>query len=198
MIEVKNYTLFEHVGGGKKYKKIVDENGQEKGIELSGLLTTYDVTNENGMRFTHNSYDEGLKRYFIENNLNVPVCLLHDDRNITHLCGTVKEMKSTDEGVRITVFIPQSSYNYKVIKNYIDNGILQGFSNCGFAREAEWDEERNTLVIKDFDLLHVALVATPADTGAGFEAAATRFAGFGKTIEKNKVKKEKLNYFNYL
>lgn len=190
-LEIRNYALFKAYPNQKKYKVLLDDAGVERGIEINGVLTTYDVKNENGTIFKKNSYDKGLSKYFIENNLNVPVTILHQDYNFTHLCGTVSKMESTDTGVIITVSIPKEAYYYKAIKGYIDSGILQGFSNYGWASDGNYDDERKAFVIKDFDLVSVALVAEPADTGARFDVANTRFVGFDNKRD-NKQSNNKL------
>ena len=55
---IKNFTTLTSYEGGQRYKVIRNEAGEETGIEVSGVLTTFDVPNENGTEFTKESYDK--------------------------------------------------------------------------------------------------------------------------------------------
>lgn len=188
-LKILNYTLlqrFEDTDGGKKYKVVTNSTGEEIGIELRGRLTTFDVENENGQTFKAKSYDNFVNDYFVNNSINVPVCLLHNDTDMTHLCGIVSKMTATSDGVDIVVFVPKSAYFYNLTKNYIDCGILQGFSNYGWA--TDYTFENDTFNVKDFQLLHVAIVSTPSDVGGTLSRMAaknTLFSGFGNDTPEN-------------
>lgn len=185
---VQNFaTLTAHDGGGRMHI-VTDTEGNETGFEVSGLLTTFDLVNDNGMAFKRESYDRFVTDYFQRNDLNVPVCLQHDDTDIRNICGVVREMHKTDTGVVMTAFVPRCAYYYNLIKQYVELGVLQGFSNFGGVADAEWDDAGN-LVINDFELLHVALVTTPGDTTARFAVQNTRFNGFNP-VETQKTEKE--------
>ena len=189
---IRNFATFTAHDGGGRLHVVTDTEGNETGFEVSGLLTTFDLVNENGMAFKSESYDRFVTDYFQRNDLNVPVCLQHEDTDIRNVCGVVREMRKTDTGVVMTAFIPRCTYYYNLIKNYIELGILQGFSNYGGVASAEWDEAGN-FIITDFELLHVALVTTPADSTARFSVQNTRFKGFGPAAETitEKAKNEK-------
>ena len=58
---------------------------------------------------------------------------------------------------------PNSAKLYKFIKAQLDDGILQGFSNAGFIADGVYDETAGAVRVKDFELVHAALVATPAE-----------------------------------
>ncbi|MBQ5631130.1 MAG: hypothetical protein IIV15_07435, partial [Ruminococcus sp.] len=165
--------------GGQRYKVIRNEAGEETGIEVSGVLTTFDVPNANGTEFTKESYDKFVDEYFIAHSVNVPLVLYHNDTDPRTVAGIVKKLTKTKEGVELVGWIPRTAYYYNLIKAQIAEGILQGFSNAGGMRDYEWDEENNAIKVKDFALLHASLVATPADTGALLEAQNTAFSGFG-------------------
>jgi hypothetical protein len=94
------------------------------------------------------------------------------------VCGKVKEMEKTEQGVRIVGFVPKSAYFYNLIKNYIELGILQGFSNAGGLLDYDYDKDTDTLKVTDFALLHASLVCNPADTGAKLQTVNTVFKGF--------------------
>lgn len=183
-IKVRNFMTLQKFADEKKYRVVFDEAGAEAGIEVEGILTTFSLTNENGFNFQSTSYDEGVDNYFIANSLNVPCCLFHSDDSVQNSAGVVKELVKEDGGIRVTVSIPKFAYFYNWIKNAIDFGILQGFSNCGSVEEGRVDENNN-LVISKFALLHVALVSTPADITARFKVENTTFTGFNSAQKES-------------
>lgn len=162
---------------GRVYEVVQDGNGQELGIRVRGLLTAFNIRNENGMNFAAESYDRFVDDYFVRNSLNVPVYLDHIE-DTEHRIGKVESMTKTDDGVEVVVYIPKGMYYYGLTKTQLDNGILQAFSNSGYATDASYDEETDTLNIKEFALSHVALVPLPGDVKAKFELANTKFTGF--------------------
>lgn len=185
-IEVKNFTTFKSFDDGGKVRIVKNEAGEETGFELSGTLTKFDYRNENDMTFKSGSYDRFVDDYFISHSLNVPVCLQHNDCDIRNVCGKVKEMTKTDSGVDVVVYVPKSAYYYNLIKNYVNEGILQGFSNAGYATVADWSSEDGE-IISEFALLHVALVTTPADVNGIFRKN-TLFKGFSQEKEDEETK----------
>lgn len=187
---IRNFTKLEAFDGGQRYRVVRNEAGEELGIEVSGVLTTFDVPNENGTEFTKESYDKFVDDYFIAHSVNVPLVLYHNDTDPRTVAGIVKSMAKTSGGVEIVGWIPRTAYYYNLIKSQISEGILQGFSNAGGVRDWEWDEENNALKVTDFALLHASLVTTPADTGAMMETQNTVFSGFGEDPIDNEVKPE--------
>lgn len=179
-LEVRNYASFIPAidGGNSPYKVVADSEGNEIGIEVKGLLTTFDLVNANGMTFNKDSYDKFVTNYFKSNDLNIPVDVMHQ-QDFHHLVGIAKSFVKTDANVEITAFVPSGIALYNDIKVKLDNGILQGFSNFGIVNDYDITEN-NELVIKDFALLSASLVSIPADTGAKFVSNATEFKGFGK------------------
>lgn len=174
--KIRNFATFTSTDGGK-VRIVRNEAGEETGFELSGMLTAFNVANENGGVFHSDSYDKFVDEYFVRNSLNVPLCLLHNDTDIRNLAGYVKTMTKTESGVEMTAFVPRAAYYYNLIKAYVEAGILQGFSNAGGVTEGWYDKETNELHITGFALQHVALVCEPADTSATF-VANTAFSGF--------------------
>ena len=183
-IIVKNFTKLVASDGGDKISIVKNEAGEEIGFNVHGTLTEFEYKNENDMTFKRGSYDKFVDEYFISNSLNVPLCLQHNDSDIRNICGKISEMTKTENGVDVVAFVPRSAYYYNLIKNYINEGILQGFSNAGYATEADFTE--NGMVVKEFALLHVALVTTPADTNGIFKTN-TIFKNFN---EDNKPKED--------
>lgn len=189
---INNFIRLTASEGGKRYRVLTDEAGNELGIEVSGVLTTFGEVNENGYIFESGSYDRSVEKYFEANKLNVPLCLYHDDANPDTLCGIVTTLEKTDKGIEIVGRIrPNSAKLYKFIKAQLNDGILQGFSNAGFIADGVYDEAAGALRVKDFELVHAALVATPADTGATLRTVNTKFLGFenndGKAAERTEA-----------
>lgn len=189
-VYIQNFTTLKAFDSGKRYNIVTDSKGEELGIEVGGMLTTFDVKNENGTLFTRTSYDKFVDDYFIANSINVPLVLYHNDSDPRTVAGVIRKMTKTKEGVEIVGWIPKSAYYYNLIKSQITEGILQGFSNSGGVVDAEWDEKNNALKITEFALLHASLVATPADTGAMMRVQNTAFVGFEEPID-NEVNNKK-------
>lgn len=178
-VYITNFTRFEAIKDGSGRIEIVrDDAGTEIGFRVRGVLTTFDVRNENGYIFTKQSYDKFVDDYFIANSLNVPLCLLHNDYDPRTLCGIVESMTKTDSGVEIVGFVFKSAYYYNMIKDQIQRGLYQGFSNAGGIMDAEYNSDTDAVIIKDFALMHAAIVCSPADTGAKLQVANTVFKGF--------------------
>ena len=192
---MNNFIRLNAADGGKRYRVLTDEAGNELGIEVSGVLTTFGEVNENGYIFEKESYDRSVETYFEANKLNVPLCLYHDDTSPETLCGIVTTLSKTERGIEIVGRIkPGSAKLYKFIKAQIDDGILQGFSNAGYIADGVYDEAAGAVRVRDFNLIHAALVATPADTGATLSTENTVFRGFerqqdGKTAERTVAEK---------
>lgn len=182
-----NFVRLTATESGKRYKVLTNEAGEELGIEVSGILTTFGEVNENGFIFEAGSYDRSVENYFEAHRLNVPLCLYHNDANPDTLCGIVTTLEKTENGIEITGRIrPNSAKLYKFIKAQLDDGILQGFSNAGYIADGYFDKESDAIRVKDFQLIHAALVATPADTGATLRTVNTVFKGFEKETKTEK------------
>ena len=192
---VQNFARFTANDGGDGVIKIItDANGNETGFEVRGKLTQFNVRNENGLSFSRESYDHFVDEYYGKNKLNVPLNIKHKDDDFQHVAGKVVSMTKTEDGVEMVAYVPRWVYAYNWIKQAVTDGVLQGFSNAGAVIDAEYDEKSDTLNIKDFALMHVALVEIPADVSAKFQAQNTAFSGFGKEGPKevdNKKEEEK-------
>lgn len=185
---ISNFVKFEQVADeGVKIKVVKDESGNELGFEVRGILTTFDVKNVNDYVFTRQSYDKFVDEYFVKNKINVPLCLQHRDDDPRCLCGIVKDMKKTDHGVEIVGFVFRSAYYYGMIKDQIERGLYQGFSNSGYVIDYEYDNENNALIINEFELMHVAIVCTPGDVSAKLSVKNTVFSGFENKEEKKEM-----------
>lgn len=180
-IIVSNYTSFIPMDNDKKvYKVILNDNGDELGFEVKGLLTTFNMLNENGMTFEKTSYDRAITDYFEANELNIPIDLMHNRNDVRHLAGVASKFVKKSNGIELTAFIPKGVYYYNLIKVLLDNGVLQGFSNLGALRDYEYNPDTEEVTVKDFFLISASLVDVPADVGGKFIENATQFDGFRK------------------
>lgn len=179
-IFVENFAKINSFDGSNKIKIVKDENGKEVGFELKGQLTEFGVRNANGFKFDPSSYDRFIDDYLQPNHFNIPVNIKHNDRDFQHVAGKVTTLEKTDKGVSITVMIPSWAYAYNWMKNAVNDGVLQAFSNYGPIIEGNYEEETDTINVKSFDILHVALVELPGDVTSKFQAQNTKFVGFEK------------------
>lgn len=189
-IFVQNFARFTFYDEGGKVKVVRNEAGEETGFEVRGILTTFDRVNANGMYFTEDSYDKFVISYYEANRLNVPLVIYHNDTDPRFVCGIVKSMTKTERGVEMVGLVHRSAYFYNLIKAQIEDGILQGFSNCGMVIDGEYDEENEALKINEFALMHASLVVNPADTTAKLQVENTAFSGFNVEEKKHETKQE--------
>lgn len=178
---VKNFTTFRAPApDAPPFEVIQDKEGVETGIRLKGTLTTFEKVNENGQTWMQTAYDDGVASYFAENNLSVPLDLMHQ-RDLMHLAGRVEVLRKTENGVELEAIVPKGVYFYNLIKTLLTNGILQGFSNYGYVTRGEVDDDE-ILHVEAFQLISASLVDVPADTGARFLQNVTRLEGFGEHL----------------
>lgn len=190
---ITNFVKFEAKENGSRTTIVKNEAGEELGFEVSGMLTKFDYKNENDGNFKKGSYDKFVEEYYEKNGFNVPLCLQHDDTDVRNLCGYVKTMTKTDDGIHVVAFIPRYAYYYNLIRQMVDGGILQGFSNCGIVYIEDYTEEDGE-IITEFKLLHVALVTTPADVNGKFEKVKnTLFNGFNEGKKKEEEVKNDID-----
>lgn len=191
-IKVQNYASFSPIENGeKKYKIITSVDGQELGIEVKGMVTSFLDENFNEMKFDKKAYDKCISEYFEKNELNIPIDLMHV-RDGFHLLGVCTNFKKTKSGVEIITFIPKGVYFYGLVKTLIDNGILQGFSNMGFITNYSFEED--VFIVEEFQLISISLVDVPADVSGKFATQNTIFEGF-KNQEPKAGTKNNLSIF---
>jgi HK97 family phage prohead protease len=159
------------------------------GLVIKGYETKFSKVNENGERYEPGCLDEFIQSYFIDNGLNMVVDVQHgwaiDDQ-----VGRVVYLETNTVGFYFVAYIPRTVARYEQIKNLLQEGILQGFSKCGWASDWEWERGRDgedIFVVKKMDIVSVSLVTSPAN--------AIAFEGVGETIQnrleyRNRVKDE--------
>ena len=161
------------------------------GLVVKGYETKFSKTNENGERYETGCLDEFIQSYFIDNGLNMVVDLQHG-YDIDSQVGRVIYLETNSVGFYFVAYIPRSVARYEQVKNLLKEGILQGFSKCGWATDYEWkytaDGEIDYMLIKKMDIVSVSLVTSPAN--------AVSFESVGETIQnrleyRNRLKDNK-------
>lgn len=136
------------------------------GLIVKGYETKFGVTNENREQYAPGCLDKFVQEYFIDHKLNMTVDLQHSDR-VDDLVGKVVYLEVNTVGFYFVAYIPKTIARYEQVKDLLREGILQGFSKCGWATDWEWHYKENGefdfVELKEFALASVSLVAMPAN-----------------------------------
>lgn len=168
--EVTEYEL------SKITKKDTDTQ-RLNGIIIKGYETKFSRVNENGERYEPGCLDAFIQSYFIDNGLNMVVDVQHG-YGIDDQVGRVVYLETNTVGFYFVAYIPKTISRYEQIRNLLAEGILQGFSKCGWATDWDIEYERDgeeVFVVKEMSILSVSLVTSPAN--------AIAFESVGETIE---------------
>lgn len=168
---IQDFLLLSERPNGRKWEE------HPEGILVSGMLTRFGETNCNGFRFEPGSYDKCIAEYFEANGLNVPLTVQHNDNDIRHIVGRVTKMEKKGDGVYMEAVVLAVHPEFETVKCLIDGGVLQGFSNYGWAVDCSFTEDGD-LAVNEFTLLSASLVTTPADVSGKLEMRNTVFKGF--------------------
>lgn len=178
--EVKDFEL------SKITKKDTDTQRLD-GIVIKGYETKFNVTNENGERYEPGCLDGFIKSYFTDNGLNMVVDVQHG-WHIDEQIGRVIYLETNTVGFYFVVYIPRTVARFEQVKNLLQEGILQGFSKCGWATDWEYRYKENGefdyMLIKEMAIMSVSLVTNPANP--------IPFESVGETIQN------RLEYRNML
>lgn len=159
---------YEEVEGLELSTITKNEGDKQKlnGLILKGYETKFGKTNENGERYTKDCLDKFLDKYFVKNNLNMPVDIQHRD-DIQHLAGRVLIVEVNLVGFYFVAYVPKTYMHYESLKSMLQEGILQGFSKCGWATDYNWVYKKNGSLdyfeIREFEMTSLSIVATPAN-----------------------------------
>ena len=157
------------------------------GLVIRGYETKFGRTNENGEQYAPGCLDKFVQSYFVDNGLNMVVDVQHSC-GIDEQVGRVVYLEVNTVGFYFVVYIPRTVARYGQIKDLLQEGILQGFSKCGWSVDWEWvddpDEEPygGHWLVKEMKLVSVSLVTSPAN--------AVAFEGMGETV------RDRLEYRN--
>ena len=146
------------------------------GLVIKGYETKFGVTNANGERYDPKCLDKFIKDYFIDHKLNMVVDVQHGF-GVDDQIGRVVYLEVNTVGFYFVAYIPRSVKRYEQIRDLLREGILQGFSKCGWATEWEYhyneDGSFDFIEFKEFSLMSVSLVTMPANP-IPFEAVGER------------------------
>lgn len=151
-----------------------DDTSLLDGLIVKGYEMEWGKTNENGERYEKEAFDKFIQEYFVDKGFNLPSDIEHaGDYNPEWIAGRVIYAEINSRGFYYVVYIPRTYMHYETVLNLLKEGILQGFSKMGYATDWKyvWNEETGDLeyeLIKEFKLLKVSLVTTPAN-GIPFE-----------------------------
>lgn len=155
------------------------------GLIVKGYETKFNQTNENGERYETGCLDKFIQSYFIDNGLNMVVDVQHG-WSVDDQIGRVVYLETNTVGFYFVAYIPKALPRYEQIKTMLEEGILQGFSKCGWATDYEYRYKENGefdyMLVKEMSILSVSLVTSPAN--------AVTFESMGETIQN------RLNYRN--
>lgn len=154
---------------GVKLETITKRNGDNAildGLVIKGYETKFGVTNENGERYAPTCLDKFVKEYFIDHKLNMVLDVQHG-WGVDDQIGRVVYLEVNTVGFYFVAYVPRSVPRYEQIKNLLREGILQGFSKCGWADEYEYHYKENGefdyVEYLSFRLMSVSLVTMPAN-----------------------------------
>ena len=157
--EVKNLPL-------SSITKKDGDNAKLDGLVLKGYETKFGVTNENREQYAPGCLDDFIQSYFIDKGLNMVVDVQHG-WGIDDQVGRVIYLEVNTVGFYFVVYIPRTVARYQQIKDLLQEGIIQGFSKCGWCTEGRdhWNEDGSYdyYEIIRMELLSVSLVTAPAN-----------------------------------
>ena len=158
------------------------------GLVIKGYETKFGKTNENGERYEQGCLDEFIQSYFIDNKLNMVVDVQHG-YTIDDQVGRVIYLEANTVGFYFVAYVPRTVARFEQVRNLLAEGILQGFSKCGWATEYEYRYKENGefdyMLIRKMDVLSVSLVTAPAN--------AVAFEAIGEAVRNELTYRNRLN-----
>lgn len=149
-----------------------DDTALLDGLIIRGYEMEWDKTNENYERYAKDAFDKFIKDYFIERGFNLVVDVQHAGFDPLWLAGRAIYAEINSRGMYYIVYIPRTYVHFEIVRNLLQEGILQGFSKMGYATDWEYkwtqDGDFDYELIKEFKLLSMSLVSAPAN-GMQFE-----------------------------
>ena len=142
------------------------------GLIIRGYEMEWDKTNENYEQYAKDAFDKFIQDYFIDRGFNLVVDIEHAGFDPQWLAGRVIYAEINSRGMYYIVYIPRTYVHFDMVRDLLQEGILQGFSKMGYATnwEYKWtqDGDFDYELIKEFKLLAMSLVSAPAN-GMQFE-----------------------------
>lgn len=150
-----------------------DDTSLLDGLIIRGYEMEWDKTNENYERYAKDAFDKFIQDYFIDRGFNLVVDIEHAGVDPQWLAGRVIYAEINSRGMYYIVYIPRTYVHFEMVRNLLQEGILQGFSKMGYATDWEdvWNKQTGDFLyqlIKEFKLFAMSLVSAPAN-GMQFE-----------------------------
>ena len=172
--------------------KRADDKEKLDGLIIKGYEMKWGKTNENGERYAQGAFDDFINGYYIANGLNVVLDVQHDERP-EWLCGRLLYIETNTVGFYLVAYVPRTEQAFEAVKSKLQNGLLQGFSKCGYVDDGHYvykdDGDFDYFQIDKMSLLSVSLVATPAN-GVPFEDVAETRRNRLEYVNKTKSTQE--------
>lgn len=147
-------------------KKDQDAAVMLDGMILKGYETKFGKTNENDEQYAPGCLDKFIQSYFIDNGLNMAVDVQHG-WGIDDQVGRVIYIEVNTVGFYFVAYIPRTVARYEQIKTLLREGILQGFSKCGWCTEGQYHYTEtgdfDYFEIKEMEIISMSLVTAPAN-----------------------------------
>lgn len=169
------------------------------GLIIKGYEMKFGAVNENGEKYEKEAFTAYIQKYFVDNKLNIPVDLQHYT-DFDNTIGRVIYAEVNNVGLYFVAYVPKGVSQYEQLKLKLKEGIIQGFSKYGWATDYEYiytkDGYFDYMLIKEFQLLSVSLVTTPANA-VNFEGVkeTKNMTTFVDNIEDGCKKKNKKKFF---
>lgn len=141
------------------------------GLIIRGYEMEWGKINENRELYTKDAFDKFIQNYFVERDFNLVVDIEHAGHDPQWLAGRVIYAEINSRGMYYIVYVPRTYVHFDMVRNLLQEGILQGFSKMGYATQIDLDDDENGdwyEIISEFKLLAMSLVSTPAN-GMQFE-----------------------------
>lgn len=141
------------------------------GLIIRGYEMEWGKINENRELYTKDAFDKFIQNYFVERDFNLVVDIEHAGHDPQWLAGRVIYAEINSRGMYYIVYVPRTYVHFEMVRNLLQEGILQGFSKMGYATGIDTDYDANGEwyeIISEFKLLAMSLVSTPAN-GMQFE-----------------------------
>ena len=165
------------------------------GLIIRGYEMEWDKTNENYERYAKDAFDKFIQDYFIDRGFNLVVDIEHAGFDPQWLAGRVIYAEINSRGMYYIVYIPRTYVHFDMVRDLLQEGILQGFSKMGYATNWEdvWNKQTGEFLyelITEFKLLAMSLVSAPAN-GMQFEKLqeVKRNGLVFRNIEKEQIQK---------
>lgn len=176
------------MGKDKRYStnsvSLLDRGGvvtNERGdLTFTAVLKVFNRPNYNGEIARPEAYDEFITAYYGEAGYNLPLCYMHDNKQIV---GCVTKVERDEERLTIEATVFKTCPQYEYIADLIRRGVLGGVSDGSYT-EGYLDDDEN-YVVEKAQMCEVSLVTVPAEIVAGVEVKNTVVSGFGHAAHRD-------------